>query len=80
MMKAVRRRSRIELVRTNEQHRSYEKMVDEIMKRHVEEHNLPLLKTKLFIKHHYKNYRITNSEKRDAREGEIKLLEKIGED
>lgn len=35
------------------------------MKKHVEEHNLPLLKTKLFIKHQYKNYRITNSEKRD---------------
>lgn len=56
------------MVKITEQHKSYEKMVDEIMKKHVEEHNLPLLKTKLFIKHNYKNYRITNSEKRDTKD------------
>lgn len=42
-------------------------MIDEIMKKHVEEDNIQLVKTKLFIKQSYKNYRVINSG-----QGEIK--------
>jgi hypothetical protein len=46
------------MLKLEEQHKLYEKMLDEIMRRHVEEDKLPLMLGKLSVKHTYNNYRV----------------------
>lgn len=56
-----RKKTKASLIKLEEQHKAYEEMIDELMREHVEDQNLPLALGKLSIRRTYNNYRVINS-------------------
>lgn len=45
-----------------ESRKKYEEMIDEIIKKHIQDESMNLKMTKVFRKHSYKNYRILHTD------------------
>lgn len=54
----MRKKTKESLHKLEEQHRAYEKMIDEIMRKHIEEEQLPLMLEKLVVRHKFNNFRV----------------------